>query len=77
MAKVHVCNVLVLDNPASFMSKLEFEITFECIEDLPEDLVTHSFVKCQLIFNLTMVICSIFRYQQMEEIGRQDLRPHD
>lgn len=38
MAKVHVCNVLVLDNPAQFMSKLEFEITFECIEDLPEDL---------------------------------------
>ena len=38
MAKVHVCNVLVLDNPARFMSKLEFEITFECIEDLPEDL---------------------------------------
>lgn len=41
MAKVHVCNVLVLDNPSSFMSKLEFEITFECIEDLPEDLVKH------------------------------------
>ena len=38
MAKVHVCNVLVLDNPAQFLSKLEFEITFECIEDLPEDL---------------------------------------
>ena len=38
MAKVHVCNVLVLDNPAQFMSKLEFEITFECIEDLPQDL---------------------------------------
>ena len=38
MAKVHVCNVLVLDNPTQFMSKLEFEITFECIEDLPEDL---------------------------------------
>ena len=36
MAKVHVCNVLVLDNPTQFMSKLEFEITFECIEDLPE-----------------------------------------
>lgn len=38
MAKVHVCNVLVLDNPAAFTAKLEFEITFECIEDLPEDL---------------------------------------
>merc|ERR1711963_685885 len=38
MAKVHVCNVLVLDNPTQFMSKLEFEITFECIENLAEDL---------------------------------------
>ena len=38
MAKVHVCNVLVLDNPSKFLSKFEFEITFECLEDLPEDL---------------------------------------
>lgn len=38
MAKVHVLNVVVLDNPAQFMDKLEFEITFECVEDLPEDL---------------------------------------
>ena len=54
MAKVHVCNVLVLDNPASFMSKLEFEITFECIEDLPEDLVSSyfDFIACRfMIYN--------------------------
>lgn len=38
MAKVHVCNVLVQDNPSKFLSKFEFEITFECLEDLPEDL---------------------------------------
>lgn len=38
MAKVHVYNVLVLDNPSTFKSKFEFEITFECLEDLPEDL---------------------------------------
>lgn len=38
MAKVHVCNVLVLGNPSRFDSKLELEITFECVEDLPEDL---------------------------------------
>ena len=38
MAKVHVVNVLVLDNPSTFKSKFEFEITFECLEDLPEDL---------------------------------------
>ena len=56
MAKVHVCNVVVLDNPSHFNNpfqveiiwywlvaasktfSFQFEITFECIEDLPEDL---------------------------------------
>ena len=38
MAKVHVCNVVVLDNPSQFNNPFQFEITFECIEDLPEDL---------------------------------------
>ncbi|UYV62156.1 ASF1A, partial [Cordylochernes scorpioides] len=38
MAKVHVCNVVVLDNPSAFFNPFQFEITFECIEDLKEDL---------------------------------------
>jgi histone chaperone ASF1 len=38
MAKVHVVNVVVLDNPSSFNNPFQFEITFECIEDLQEDL---------------------------------------
>ena len=38
MAKVHVCNVLVQNNPAEFSDNFEFEITFECMEDLKEDL---------------------------------------
>ncbi|XP_013776638.1 histone chaperone asf1-like isoform X1 [Limulus polyphemus] len=38
MAKVHVCNVVVLDNPSLFYNPFQFEITFECIEDLKEDL---------------------------------------
>jgi len=38
MAKVHVCNVVVQNNPAKFLSKFELEITFECLEELPEDL---------------------------------------
>ncbi|XP_023342166.1 histone chaperone asf1a-A [Eurytemora carolleeae] len=38
MAKVHVCNVIVLDNPSPFRNRFQFEITFECIEDLCEDL---------------------------------------
>ncbi|XP_061625510.1 histone chaperone asf1b-B [Phyllopteryx taeniolatus] len=38
MAKVQVHNVAVLDNPSPFGNPFQFEITFECMEDLPEDL---------------------------------------
>uniref|UniRef100_V9KTF5 Histone chaperone asf1b n=1 Tax=Callorhinchus milii TaxID=7868 RepID=V9KTF5_CALMI len=38
MAKVQVNNVVVLDNPSPFFNPFQFEITFECIEDLPDDL---------------------------------------
>jgi len=36
MAKVHVSNVVVLNNPCTFYSSFQFEITFECIEELKE-----------------------------------------
>lgn len=29
-------NVVVLDNPSPFYNPFQFEITFECIEDLSE-----------------------------------------
>lgn len=38
MAKVQIGNVLVLDNPSSFLNPFQFELTFECIEELKEDL---------------------------------------
>lgn len=38
MAKVNICNVVVKDNPCPFAHPFQFEITFECIEDLNEDL---------------------------------------
>ncbi|PIK53481.1 putative histone chaperone ASF1A [Apostichopus japonicus] len=38
MTQVHITNVRVLDNPASFLNPFQFEITFECMEDLAEDL---------------------------------------
>uniref|UniRef100_A0A3Q0R6E7 Anti-silencing function 1B histone chaperone n=1 Tax=Amphilophus citrinellus TaxID=61819 RepID=A0A3Q0R6E7_AMPCI len=38
MAKVQVLNVAVLDNPSPFGNPFQFEITFECMEDLAEDL---------------------------------------
>lgn len=38
MAKVHITNVVVLDNPSNFLNPFQFELTFECIEELKEDL---------------------------------------
>ncbi len=34
MAKVQVTNVTVLDNPTAYLNPFQFEITFECLEDL-------------------------------------------
>ncbi|XP_028143864.1 histone chaperone asf1 [Diabrotica virgifera virgifera] len=38
MAKVQLCNITVMDNPSPFLNPFQFEITFECIEELREDL---------------------------------------
>ncbi|XP_020289707.1 histone chaperone asf1 [Pseudomyrmex gracilis] len=38
MAKVQLVNVAVLDNPSPFLNPFQFEVTFECIEELKEDL---------------------------------------
>ncbi|KAH9280236.1 Histone chaperone ASF1B [Echinococcus granulosus] len=38
MAKVNVCDVEVLDNPATFFDNFKFRITFECHEPLEDDL---------------------------------------
>lgn len=38
MARVQIVNVVVLDNPSAFSNPFQFEITFDCIEDLKEDL---------------------------------------
>ena len=36
MAKVELANVTVLDNPTAFLNPFQFEITFECLEDLAQ-----------------------------------------
>jgi len=38
MAKIQINNVVVLNNPALFTSPLQFEITFDCTENLEDDL---------------------------------------
>ncbi len=34
MAKVQITNVTVLDNPTAFLNPFQFEITFECLDNL-------------------------------------------
>lgn len=38
MSLVNVINVAVLDNPSAFTNPFQFEITFECIQQLEDDL---------------------------------------
>ncbi|KAK2569899.1 Histone chaperone ASF1 [Acropora cervicornis] len=38
MAKIQIVNVVVCENPSPFSSNFQFQITFECTEELNEDL---------------------------------------
>ncbi|XP_070562700.1 histone chaperone ASF1A-like [Ptychodera flava] len=38
MAIIQINNVVVLDNPSPFLNPFQFEITFECLDVLKEDL---------------------------------------
>ena len=38
MAKVHILNVTVHNNPAPFFTPFQFEIHFECLEELQDGL---------------------------------------
>ncbi len=35
MAKVQVLSISILDNPTEFSRPFQFEVTFECAENLP------------------------------------------
>ena len=38
MASINVTNVRVLDNPSLFAAPFKFEITFECLNEIPGDI---------------------------------------
>ncbi|KAL8117954.1 putative histone chaperone ASF1A [Apium graveolens] len=38
MSAVNITNVTVLDNPASFLTPFQFEISYECVSSLKDDL---------------------------------------
>ena len=39
MARVHINNVVVCENPSAFTSNFQFQITFECTEELNDGLL--------------------------------------
>jgi len=36
MALVNIINMAVLDNPTAFTNPFQFEVTFECLQELPD-----------------------------------------
>jgi histone chaperone ASF1 len=44
MALVNIINVEVLDNPTSFTNPFQFEVTFECVQELADGKLTVFFV---------------------------------
>lgn len=54
MAKVQIGNVIVLDNPSSFLNPFQFELTFECIEELKEGSVIFFFLYCNYLWNIIL-----------------------
>ena len=36
MSNINITNIKIMNNPAPFQSPLSFQITFECLKDLPE-----------------------------------------
>ena len=63
MAQVQVTNVTVLDNPTAFFNPFQFEITFECLQNLENGklqiILTSSYI---LPFHFNMEHCSTAVY---------------
>lgn len=57
MAKVQLANVAVLDNPSPFLNPFQFEVTFECIEELKEGTFLYIifFYKICLQINVSVI----------------------
>ena len=42
MTLVNIIQVTVLDNPTAFTNPFQFEITFECLQELPDGVFARS-----------------------------------
>ena len=71
MALVNILNVNVLDNPAAFTNPFQFQVQFECLEDLTDGeyfavfcfsccIWRENLAKCQL--SCTLMLSRVLQY---------------
>ena len=72
MSKVQIQNVVVLNNPANFLSPLQFEITFDCMENL-EDGKKPIFMSCD---NTLFFLISDLEWK-LTYVGSAESEAHD
>ena len=80
MAKVQVTNVTVLDNPTAFFNPFQFEITFECLEDLQTGTYVCVQTICSGVFCVSVSIysalCILSRWL-VDEYNSNGFKPND
>jgi hypothetical protein len=62
MAKVHILNVTVHNNPAPFFTPFQFEIHFECLEELQDGNISTFYFFFELINILLIQINKHLRF---------------
>jgi len=61
MALVNIINVTVMDNPTAFTNPFQFEVTFECLQELPDGELRITYgLLIDSVFVLSF-LCSHFR----------------
>ncbi len=74
MAKVHICDVKVLNNPCPFFSPFQYEIVFECIDEIPEGISTNSLCLITSRFNS---LCDLDLEWKLTYVGSAESAAHD
>lgn len=49
MALVNIINVSVMDNPSSFTNPFQFEVTFECLQELSDGKYLFNIMKYLIV----------------------------
>lgn len=57
MSHINITNIQIMNNPAPFSDPLSFQVTFECLKDLPDgkliifhDLLYHIEIEWKIIY---------------------------